>query len=307
MPKTVYSPVQASSRELAASSTMACVTSKSRSKGRGVNRDRSIPSRRYQQRWGFSPVELPAKRDANRAAFTLIELLVVIGVIALLIGILMPVLRRARAQANRAVCLSNIRQLGVGILMYCNDNRGYFPTCAYSADNLSYIYYPDDWVHWQANRDLDESAIARYVGRGEKLKSVLRCRADAFDGRKTRPGSPGQGPYLYSYNMNDNAGRNFKPYGAYGRSKISWWRPASMKMLLTEGSEKWLFHPVVGYASPLTQRHGSSVFHGNVPGNPLSYGTTHGSNVSTVFMDGHAESIDQDFAFNRSLFEPEGR
>src|SRR5688572_30945490 len=99
------------------------------------------------------------------SAFTLVELLVVIGIIAVLIGILMPVLSKARAQANRVACLSNIKQLGTGILMYCNDNDGYFPTCAVYDDGVAFMPYPEDWVHWQQNRDIDNSAIARYVGR----------------------------------------------------------------------------------------------------------------------------------------------
>ena len=70
---------------------------------------------------------------AGRRAFTLVELLVVVGIVALLIAILLPVLGKARAASNRAVCLSNIRQLGIGILMYCQDNEGYFPTCARAA------------------------------------------------------------------------------------------------------------------------------------------------------------------------------
>ena len=79
---------------------------------------------------------------------------------------------------------SNIRQLGTGILMYYNDNDGYFPTCAVWSTGASYVPYPEDWVHWQANRNLDDSAIAKYVGRGEKLKRILRCPADSFEGEK---------------------------------------------------------------------------------------------------------------------------
>src|SRR5688500_2871501 len=97
------------------------------------------------------------RRRRPVCAFTLVELLVVIGIIAVLIGIMLPVLSKARAQANRAECLSNIRQLGVAVLMYCNDNDGWFPTFAAAEDGLSYIHYPDDFIHWQANRNLMDS------------------------------------------------------------------------------------------------------------------------------------------------------
>src|SRR2546430_1642360 len=59
--------------------------------------------------------------SSRRPAFTLIELLVVIAIIAILAAILFPVFARARENARKITCISNLRQLGTSVLMYAQD------------------------------------------------------------------------------------------------------------------------------------------------------------------------------------------
>jgi len=63
----------------------------------------------------------------ERRGFTLIELLVVMVIIALLVGLLLPALARAKEEARKTQCRSNLRQIGLAIEMYANDNGGYMP------------------------------------------------------------------------------------------------------------------------------------------------------------------------------------
>jgi prepilin-type N-terminal cleavage/methylation domain-containing protein len=68
----------------------------------------------------------------RKAGFTLVELLVVIGIIALLISILLPALNAAKERANRIKCASNLRQIGQGLMLYANDNKGAYPRVRYN-------------------------------------------------------------------------------------------------------------------------------------------------------------------------------
>ncbi|MCH7557443.1 MAG: type II secretion system protein [Planctomycetes bacterium] len=85
-------------------------------------------------------------------AFTLIELLVVIAVIAMLIAILVPVLRSAREQAQRAVCLSNLRQLTLAWVAYADDNDGKLVSSSWGAGPSRSI---ESGTLWPYIRDID--------------------------------------------------------------------------------------------------------------------------------------------------------
>jgi prepilin-type N-terminal cleavage/methylation domain-containing protein len=240
--------------------------------------------------------------------FTLVELLVVIGIIALLMGILLPVVSKARAQANMTVCQSNVRQLCIGILNYCNDNHDWYPTCAEPADLSSTVEYPDDWLYWQADRVLDDSPIANYLHvRGEPLKAVLRCPADTFDDRvplRTLPvvQRTGQGPYLYSYGLNLAVGANFvvAPGQPLPRTKRSKFRRPWEKILFSEdlNQQPNLYAQAVWeWTAHLTRHHGIGL--------SKSTHKAMGINVTAGFMDGHVSTVDEDYSMNRQYSDPQ--
>ena len=146
----------------------------------------------------------------HRRAFTLVELLVVVAIIAILLALLLPTLNRAREHSRRIACASNLRQLAHALVLYGNDNGGWFPSSSVSRIQAQPgTYAPSDWIFWNPDENLDDSAIARYLGGRPVDPDVFRCPSD-FDwpARRKTLAAPNTGaamqvhPYRYSYVMN---------------------------------------------------------------------------------------------------------
>ncbi|MFQ5806523.1 MAG: prepilin-type N-terminal cleavage/methylation domain-containing protein [Phycisphaerae bacterium] len=132
-----------------------------------------------------------------RRAFTLIELLVVVAIIAMLLAVLLPGFGRARGQAKRAQCASNLRQLGYAFHLYAFDHHGLAMPLAYSREFPPTYWWGRDEA---AGVDYTKGFTWPYLRSELRERSVYECPAQPPGSYETMQGWSGSITSTYGYN-----------------------------------------------------------------------------------------------------------
>jgi prepilin-type N-terminal cleavage/methylation domain-containing protein/prepilin-type processing-associated H-X9-DG protein len=166
-----------------------------------------------------------------RNGFTLIELLVVIAIIAILAAILFPVFAQARESARQTSCLSNEKQITLGILQYTQDYDEKFPLWLYDNNSGSRGQPDSPWGPWKNNHIGWDKAVQPYV----KNAQIFKCPSNG-DGVETQANPPDGGDDqaptgAVNYSMNSRLN------GKAATTPIASMRFPAVTILLAESSK----------------------------------------------------------------------
>ena len=140
----------------------------------------------------------------RRNGFTLIELLVVVAIIAILAAMLLPALAQARANARTAKCMNNLKQIGLGLMMYINDYDGYMPV-SNAYNQMGYFWCDPIGVKYLGQKPVYQGWTAVASG-----PSMFKCPED-----EKKPYGNYNVNYAYNANLGSHDGNIMAIYHKY--------------------------------------------------------------------------------------------
>ena len=208
----------------------------------------------------------------KQRGFTLIELLVVIAIIAILAGLLLPALGRAKGRARSVECLNNLKQIGIAVELYVDENHGRLPQSQHTNDS---------WV----------ASLQPYFGGITKVK---RCPKDPVETR------------LYSYALNDFLLRQPAGSALPDMSRQSLIPSPSDTLFMTECADAYIGSDHFHFADPDDDNYSPTAFAGQVAV------SRHLGGANYLFVDSHVERLKWTQAKNQlksgsRFVNPQGR